>query len=83
MRPGEHPRCHPPATSVDTWTKVEHRLFCHISQSCRRRHLISRQVTFNAIAATKTSAGPRGFARRDERDHPKPKSLTDTLPRST
>jgi hypothetical protein len=48
--------CHlPPGTSK--WNKIEHRLFCHISQNWRARPLTSRLAVVELIAATTTSAG--------------------------
>ena len=45
--------CHyPPGTSK--WNKIEHRLFCHISQNWRARPLTSRLAVVELIAATKT-----------------------------
>jgi hypothetical protein len=68
--------CHfPPGTSK--WNKIEHRLFCHISQNWRGRPLISYQVIINSIAATTTSSGLKVFARLDERDYPKKVEVTD------
>jgi transposase len=68
--------CHfPPGTSK--WNKIEHRLFCHISQNWRGRPLISYQVIINSIAATTTSAGLRVSARLDERDYPKKVEVSD------
>ncbi|MCA1679163.1 MAG: ISAzo13 family transposase, partial [Actinobacteria bacterium] len=59
--------CHfPPGTSK--WNKIEHRLFCHISQSWRGRPLVSYEVVINSIAATTTSTGLKVYARLDERD---------------
>jgi transposase len=68
--------CHfPPGTSK--WNKIEHRLFCHISQNWRGRPLISYQVIINSIAATTTSAGLKVYARLDEHDYPKKIEVTD------
>ena len=68
--------CHfPPGTSK--WNKIEHRLFCHISQNWRGRPLISYQVIINSIAATTTSAGLKVYARLDERDYPKKVEVSD------
>jgi len=68
--------CHfPPGTSK--WNKIEHRLFCHISQNWRGRPLISYQVIINSIAATTTSAGLKVYARLDHRDYPKKVEVTD------
>lgn len=62
--------CHfPPGTSK--WNKIEHRLFCHISQTWRGRPLVSYAVVINSIAATTTSTGLKVYARLDERDYPK------------
>lgn len=48
--------CHfPPGTSK--WNKIEHRMFCHITQNWRGRPLISHQVMVNLIANTTTSQG--------------------------
>jgi len=45
--------CHfPPGTSK--WNKIEHRLFCPITQNWRGRPLISHDVVLNLIAATTT-----------------------------
>jgi hypothetical protein len=50
--------CHfPPGTSK--WNKIEHRLFCHISQNWRGKPLISHEVIVNLIAATTTHTGLR------------------------
>jgi transposase len=68
--------CHfPPGTSK--WNKIEHRLFCHISQTWRGRPLVSYQVIINSIAATTTSSGLKVFARLDQRDYPKKVEVTD------
>jgi hypothetical protein len=48
--------CHlPPGTSK--WNKIEHRMFCHISQNWRGRPLISLETVVNLIANTRTSKG--------------------------
>ncbi len=48
--------CHyPPGTSK--WNKIEHRLFCHITQNWRGRPLTSRLAIVELIAATKTKTG--------------------------
>lgn len=48
--------CHyPPGTSK--WNKIEHRLFCHISQNWRARPLTSRLTVVELIAATTTKTG--------------------------
>ena len=45
----------PPGTSK--WNKIEHRLFCHISENWRGRPLLSREVVVNLIANTTTNKG--------------------------
>lgn len=48
--------CHfPPGTSK--WNKIEHRMFCHITQNWRGRPLVSHDVIINLIAATSTQQG--------------------------
>ncbi|MFT6964432.1 MAG: hypothetical protein ACJAWV_004173 [Flammeovirgaceae bacterium] len=43
--------CHfPPGTSK--WNKIEHKIFCHISQNRRGKSLISREVVVNLIGRT-------------------------------
>ncbi|HEV3143520.1 MAG TPA: ISAzo13 family transposase [Gemmataceae bacterium] len=50
--------CHfPPGTSK--WNKIEHRMFCHITENWRGRPLVSRAVIVNLIGSTKTAAGLR------------------------
>lgn len=48
--------CHlPPGTSK--WNKIEHRMFCHITQNWRGRPLISLETIVNLIANTRTTKG--------------------------
>ncbi len=48
--------CHfPPGTSK--WNKIEHRMFCHITQNWRGRPLVSHEVIVNLIANTATQQG--------------------------
>jgi len=48
--------CHfPPGTSK--WNKIEHRMFCHITQNWRGRTLRSLGVIVNLIGNTRTEAG--------------------------
>ena len=48
--------CHfPPGTSK--WNKVEHKLFCFITNNWRGKPLSSHQVIVNLIAGTKTTKG--------------------------
>ena len=57
--------CHfPPGTSK--WNKIEHRLFCHITQNWRGRPLLSREVVVNLIGNTTTAGGLKIHAQLDE-----------------
>jgi DNA-binding phage protein len=57
--------CHfPPGTSK--WNKIEHQMFCHISQNWRARPLTSRQVVINLINHTHTKQGLRIRAKLDQ-----------------
>lgn len=48
--------CHfPPGTRK--WNKIEHRMFCHISENWRGRPLESQAVVVNLIANTRTNKG--------------------------
>jgi len=60
--------CHfPPGTSK--WNKIEHRMFCHISQNWRGRPLISREVIIALIGSTTTKQGLKIKAVLDERPY--------------
>jgi hypothetical protein len=60
--------CHfPPGTSK--WNKIEHRMFCHITQNWRGRPLTSRQVVVNLISQTTTTEGLKIRARLDENNY--------------
>lgn len=61
--------CHfPPGTSK--WNKIEHRMFCQITQNWRGRPLLSRQVVVNLIGQTTTKTGLRLKAALDENTYP-------------
>jgi hypothetical protein len=61
--------CHfPPGTSK--WNKIEHRMFCHITQNWRGRPLLSRAIVVNLIGSTKTAAGLHIQAELDTHDYP-------------
>jgi hypothetical protein len=50
--------CHfPPGTSK--WNKIEHRMFCHITENWRGKPLVSRAVIVSLIGSTKTRMGLR------------------------
>ena len=50
-----HVHHYPPGTSK--WNKIEHRLFCHITQNWRGRPLTDRLAVVELIGATTTKAG--------------------------
>lgn len=58
----------PPGTSK--WNKIEHRLFCHISENWRGRPLLSHEVIVNSIAHTTTDAGLCVQAELDQNRYP-------------
>ena len=61
--------CHfPPGTSK--WNKIEHRMFCHITNNWRGRPLLSREVVVNLIGSTTTESGLRIQSRLDENIYP-------------
>jgi len=65
----------PPGTSK--WNKIEHRLFCHITQNWRARPLESREVVIETIAATTTRTGLTVRAMLDENTYEKGIKITD------
>jgi hypothetical protein len=61
--------CHfPPGTSK--WNKIEHRMFCHITQNWRGRPLVSHQVIVSLIANTGTRKGLKIRAELDTHSYP-------------
>jgi Rhodopirellula transposase DDE domain len=68
--------CHyPPGTSK--WNKIEHRLFCHITQNWRGRPLTSRTAVVELIAATTTKTGLTVRCELDPRSYPKGIKVSD------
>ena len=68
--------CHyPPGTSK--WNKIEHRLFCHITQNWRGRPLTSRSAVVELIAATSTKTGLTVRCELDPHTYQKGISVTD------
>ena len=57
----------PPGTSK--WNKIEHRLFCHITENWRGRPLTSREIVVNLIGSTTTNKGLLVKAQLDEREY--------------
>ena len=50
-----HVHHYPPGTSK--WNKIEHRMFCHITQNWRGRPLTDRLAIVELIGATTTKTG--------------------------
>jgi hypothetical protein len=68
--------CHyPPGTSK--WNKIEHKLFCHITQTWRGQPLISRQTVVELIASTTTKTGLTVRCELDTRTYPKGIKVSD------
>jgi len=69
--------CHfPPGTSK--WNKIEHRLFCHITQNWRGKPLVSHEVIVNLIANTTTKKGLKVRAELDTNRYETGVKVTDT-----
>jgi hypothetical protein len=62
-------RHYPPGTSK--WNKIEHRLFCHITQNWRARPLTDRAAVVELIAATTTKTGLKVGSALDTRTYQK------------
>lgn len=70
--------CHfPPGTSK--WNKIEHRMFCHITENWRGRPLLSRAVIVNLIGSTKTRTGLHLNAELDTGSYPTKVKVTDEV----
>ena len=74
--------CHfPPGTSK--WNKIEHRLFCHITENWRGRPLIDHETVVQLIGSVRTTAGLTVKAKLDTRAYPLgikvPKTDMDSL----
>lgn len=65
----------PPGTSK--WNKIEHRLFCHITQNWRGRPLRTFETIVDLIGNTRTAAGLRVNAQLDECAYPTGATVTD------
>ena len=60
---------YPPGTSK--WNKIEHRLFCHITQNWRGRPLATRLAVVELIGATTTKTGLKSHSALDTRTYRK------------
>ena|SRR5437868_905117 len=58
----------PPGTSK--WNKIEHRMFCHITQNWRGQPLVSHEVIVQLIANTTTRTGLKIRAELDRGRYP-------------
>jgi hypothetical protein len=68
--------CHfPPGTSK--WNKIEHRMFCHITENWRGRPLVSREVVVNLIGHTTTKTGLTIRSALDENSYPTGREVTE------
>jgi len=68
--------CHfPPGTSK--WNKIEHRMFCHLTQNWSGTPLVSRAVIVSLIGNTTTDTGLRVKAKLDLNTYPKGIKVTD------
>jgi hypothetical protein len=70
-----HVHHYPPGTSK--WNKIEHRLFCHITQTWRGRPLTDRLAVVELIAATTTKTGLRVESALDTRTYERGIKVTD------
>jgi hypothetical protein len=67
--------CHlPPGTSK--WNKIEHRMFCHMTEHWRGRPLVSRAVGVNLIGHTTTKTGLAIQSALDENSYPSGREVT-------
>ena len=64
----------PPGTSK--WNKIEHRLFCHITENWRGRPLRTFETVVDLIGHTRTAAGLRVKAKLDKRRYPTGRVVT-------
>ena len=68
--------CHfPPGTSK--WNKIEHRMFCHITNNWRARPLLTRQIVVQLIGSVTTEQGLRIRAELDENPYAAGIKVTD------
>ena len=58
----------PPGTSK--WNKIEHRLFCHITENWRGKPLTTFETIVDLIGHTRTAAGLRVKAKLNKRKYP-------------
>ena len=67
--------CHfPPGTSK--WNKIEHRMFCHMTENWRGRPLVSREVVVHLIGHTTTTTGLAIRSALDDNRYPTGREVT-------
>ncbi len=62
--------------STSKWNKIEHRVFCHITQNWRGQPLVSHEVVVQLIGATTTEKGLRIQAEIDPKSYPLKKKIS-------
>lgn len=72
-----HVRHFPPGTSK--WNKIEHRMFCHITENWRARPLTTHMAIVNLISNTRTNKGLSIRAELDESEYETGKKIPDAL----
>ena len=70
-----HVQHYPPGTSK--WNKIEHRMFCHITQNWRGKPLTDRMTVVELIAATTTETGLKIECALDARTYEKGRKVSD------
>lgn len=65
----------PPGTSK--WNKIEHRMFCHITQNWRGKPLESLAIIVDLIGHTTTAKGLKILAEIDDSSYPKGQTVSD------
>jgi Rhodopirellula transposase DDE domain len=70
-----HVHHYPPGTSK--WNRIEHRLFCHITQNWRGKPLMDRISIVELIGATTTKTGLKVACALDERTYEKGIKVSD------
>lgn len=65
----------PPGTSK--WNKIEHRLFCHITENWRGRPLIDHETVIELIGSVRTSSGLYVKAKLDKHEYPTGITVSD------
>ena len=65
------------ASDTSKWNKIEHRMFCHITQNWRGRPLINHEVIVNLIGNTTTNTGLTIQAELDNNIYPTGIAVSD------